>query len=214
MGSVANLTTKGRPHLIIIIISSSSSSLFERGYKAAHKNTTTCAQKYQILFIFFQYLRKFYFSNFFLKEEEEEDENWFDLKEFFCAESSAHGSVMCVLCVVIIITKEVLRAKGVLGEKKGRNLQPNHERHVLFVVRHLIFFSIYLFIFFCYCWIMTSFSLLYKTKCLVSRKEKDESNIRKRLMNKGRTISQLNSSCSRRRKKKVKQGQIIYATLA
>jgi hypothetical protein len=56
--------------------------------------------------------------------------------------------VMCVLCVVIIITKEVLRAKGVLGEKKGRNLQPNHERHVLFVVRHLIFFSPFIYLFF------------------------------------------------------------------
>ena len=77
------------------------------------------------------------------------------------------------------------------------------------------FFHLFIYLFFCYCWIMTSFSLLYKTKCLVSRKEKDESNIRKRLMNKGRTISQLNSSCSRREKKqKVKQGQIIYATLA
>jgi hypothetical protein len=72
----------------------------------------------------------------------------------------------------------------------------------LLYVISFFFLHLFIYFFFCYCWIMTSFSLLYKTKCLVSRKEKDESNIRKRLMNKGRTISQLNSSCSRREKKK------------
>ena len=210
VGSVANLTTKGRPHLIIIIISSS--SLFERGYKAAHKNTTTCAQKYQREKILFKYLRKSVFRFSFKRRR------WklIRFKGIFslCAESSAHGSVMCALCVVIIITKEVLRSKGVLGEKKKKfTAQSWTTRALCCTSSHFYHFFYFFIFFFGYCWIMTSFSLLYKTKCLVSRKEMNR--IRKRLMNKGRAISQLNSSCSRRKKKeKVKQGRIIYATLA
>lgn len=129
-------------HLIIIIIS----PLYRSDMYRRHSVHTQTLAPYT-LSIFGRKILKFlilFFFFFFLKERRWKKKCEYlrmeiDLvKEFFVC---VLNHVAYILCVVIIITKKI----G-CGWKR-RNLRPNHGRHVLFVVRHLVPLSVFFFSF-------------------------------------------------------------------